>query len=587
MRLIWSYLKNHPALLMMNILGGFFFMALNLGLPTILAWMIDRAIIPADYNLLYRYGFIMFLLIIFGAAGRVLLAFASAKLTTNMVKEMRNDMFARTQMYSHQEYEKIGVASLVNRLSSDVFVMMQFTEMALRLGVNTPLMFIGSIVMILLTSPNLAWIMVSALPLLAIVIYIIASRSKTISENQQISLDRINQFARENLTGLRVIRAFAREDYQTTGFTKESEAYAGFSRKLFKLMGLATPLFYHILLWTTVAVVWFSLGPIGAGTMQIGSLVAFIEYIFHALFAFLLFSQLFMMYPRTAVSARRVKEIFDIKISIDPNLNGITETDTQGFLEFENVTFAFPGEEETESPVLENISFKAHPGEIIAFIGSTGSGKSTLVQLIPRFFDATFGKVLVDGVDVRDYNLKVLREKIGFIPQKALLFSGTIGHNLRYGREKAIEAELDQAVDIAQASEFINKNDERYEAYLSEGGSNLSGGQKQRLSIARAIVKKPSIYVFDDSFSALDYKTDAELRRRLREITTNATVVVVAQRISSIMNADQIFVLEEGKINGSGTHEELLLTNRIYREIAKSQMKDLTLAEEEGLDAVK
>lgn len=582
MKLIGSYLKNHPILLMMNILGGFFFMALNLGLPTILAWMIDRAIIPADYSLLYRYGFIMFLLIVFGAAGRVLLAYSSAKLTTKMVKELRNDLFARTQLFSHQEYETIGVASLVNRLSNDAFILMQFTEMALRLGVNTPLMFIGSIVMILITSPSLAWVMILALPLLGLVIYIIASRSKPISENQQLSLDRINHLARENLTGLRVIRAFAREDYQTIRFTKESEAYAGFSRRLFKLMGLATPLFYHILLWTTVLVVWFSLEPLGAGRMQVGTLIAFVEYIFHALFAFLLFSQLFMMYPRTAVSALRIKEIVEIDLSIDPNPQGIASTQTQGYLEFENVTFAYPGEDITESPALHNINFKAKPGEIIAFIGSTGSGKSTLVQLIPRFFDVTLGRILVDGVDVREYNLKALREKIGFIPQKALLFTGTIGHNLRYGREDAVDEELDQAVDIAQAKEFINKNTEGYEAFLSEGGSNLSGGQKQRLSIARAIVKEPSIYVFDDSFSALDYKTDAELRRRLRVVTKKAAVIVVAQRISSIINADQIYVLDEGKINGCGTHKELMANNRLYQEIAESQMKNNSLSGEEG-----
>lgn len=436
--------------------------------------------------------------------------------------------------------------------------------------------------MILITSPSLAWVMILALPLLGLVIYIIASRSKPISENQQLSLDRINHLARENLTGLRVIRAFAREDYQTIRFTKESEAYAGFSRRLFKLMGLATPLFYHILLWTTVLVVWFSLEPLGAGRMQVGTLIAFVEYIFHALFAFLLFSQLFMMYPRTAVSALRIKEIVEIDLSIDPNPQGIASTQTQGYLEFENVTFAYPGEDITESPALHNINFKAKPGEIIAFIGSTGSGKSTLVQLIPRFFDVTLGRILVDGVDVREYNLKALREKIGFIPQKALLFTGTIGHNLRYGREDAVDEELDQAVDIAQAKEFINKNTEGYEAFLSEGGSNLSGGQKQRLSIARAIVKEPSIYVFDDSFSALDYKTDAELRRRLRVVTKKAAVIVVAQRISSIINADQIYVLDEGKINGCGTHKELMANNRLYQEIAESQMKNNSLSGEEG-----
>ena len=265
-------------------------------------------------------------------------------------------------------------------------------------------------------------------------------------------------------------------------------------------------------------------------------------------------------------------------ISINPNENGVTETDTQGYLEFDNVTFAYPGE--TESPVLHNISFKAKPGETIAFIGSTGSGKSTLVQLIPRFYDVTLGKILVDGVDVREYNLKALRQKIGFIPQKALLFTGTIAENLRYGKEKASQEELSQAAEVAQAKDFIESREERFETHLSEGGSNLSGGQKQRLSIARAVVKKPDIYIFDDSFSALDYKTDAVLRRRLKEVTGQATVLIVAQRVGTIMDADQIIVLDQGEIVGRGKHEELMETNNIYREIADSQLKNQALTEE-------
>lgn len=276
------------------------------------------------------------------------------------------------------------------------------------------------------------------------------------------------------------------------------------------------------------------------------------------------------MYPRTAVSSRRLKEIMDMPISIDPNENGVTETASRGYLEFDNVTFAYPGE--TESPVLHNISFQAKPGETIAFIGSTGSGKSSLVQLIPRFYDVTLGKILVDGVDVREYNLKALRQKIGFIPQKALLFTGTIAENLRYGKEDASVQELEQAADISQAKEFIDSREERFDTHLVEGGSNLSGGQKQRLSIARAVVKHPDVYIFDDSFSALDYKTDAILRKRLKEVTGDATVLIVAQRVGTIMDADQIIVLDQGEIVGRGTHEELMASNEIYREIANSQL---------------
>lgn len=319
-----------------------------------------------------------------------------------------------------------------------------------------------------------------------------------------------------------------------------------------------------------VAIVWFALDPLHDGSLKIGDLVAFIEYSFHALLSFLFLANLFTMYPRTAVSSRRLKEIMDMPISIDPNENGVTETASRGYLEFDNVTFAYPGE--TESPVLHNISFKAKPGETIAFIGSTGSGKSSLVQLIPRFYDVTLGKILVDGVDVREYNLKALRQKIGFIPQKALLFTGTIAENLRYGKEDASVQELEQAADISQAKEFIDSREDRFDTHLVEGGSNLSGGQKQRLSIARAVVKHPDIYIFDDSFSALDYKTDAILRKRLKEVTRDATVLIVAQRVGTIMDADQIIVLDQGEIVGRGTHEELMASNEIYREIANSQL---------------
>ena len=327
-----------------------------------------------------------------------------------------------------------------------------------------------------------------------------------------------------------------------------------------------------------VAIVWFALDPLHDGSLKIGDLVAFIEYSFHALLSFLFLANLFTMYPRTAVSSRRLKEIMDMPISIDPNENGITETASRGYLEFDNVTFAYPGE--TESPVLHNISFQAKPGETIAFIGSTGSGKSSLVQLIPRFYDVTLGKILVDGVDVRDYNLKALRQKIGFIPQKALLFTGTIAENLRYGKEDASVQELEQAADISQAKEFIDSREEGFDTHLAEGGSNLSGGQKQRLSIARAVVKDPDVFIFDDSFSALDYKTDATLRKRLKEVTGDATVLIVAQRVGTIMDADQIIVLDQGEIVGRGTHDELMESNEIYREIANSQLDSPSLTEE-------
>ncbi|ESV55696.1 multidrug ABC transporter ATP-binding protein [Streptococcus agalactiae LMG 14747] len=577
MTLIWSYLKKYPKWLVLDVIGALLFVLANLGLPTILARMIDEGINQAEVSRLYFWGWMMLIVVLLGFLGRILLAYAAGKLTTTMIQDMRNDMYDKLQDYSHSEYDKIGVSSLVTRMTSDAFVLMQFAEQSLRLGMVTPLMLLFSVVMIFLTSPSLAWIVAASIPFLAWVVTYVALKTKPLSEQQQMTLDKINQYVRENLTGLRVIRAFTRESFQEERFDRKNEEYANISQNLFILTGLTEPLFVQIIIAMIVAIVWFALDPLRQGQLQIGDLVAFIEYSFHALFSFLLFANLFTMYPRMAVSSQRIEEVMAMPISISKNEDGVTETASKGYLEFDNVTFAYPGE--TESPVLHNISFKTKPGETIAFIGSTGSGKSSLVNLIPRFYDVTFGRILVDDVDVRDYNLKALRQKVGFIPQKALLFTGSIGENLKYGKSDATAPELDEASDVAQAREFIESREERYETHLAEGGSNLSGGQKQRLSIARAIVKKPDIYIFDDSFSALDYKTDAELRRRLKEVTEEATVLIVAQRVGTIMDADQIIVLDEGEIVGRGTHEELIESNAIYREIANSQLNRQSLEE--------
>ena len=575
---IWSYLKRYPKWLILDFLGAVFFVIVNLGLPTVLARMIDQGINQGNEEKLYFWAIVMLVIIVLGTFGRVVLSYAASKLTTNMVKDMRNDVYAKLQEYSHHEYEQIGVSSLVTRITSDAFVLMQFAEQTLKLGVITPMMMLSSILMIFLTSPSLAWIVAFSVPFLAVVVLYVAVKTRPLSEKQQKTLDKINQYVRENLMGLRVIRAFAREDFQENRFEEKNAIYADHSNRLFKLTGLTEPLFVQIIIAMIVAIVWFALDPLKHGNLQIGDLVAFIEYSFHALLSFLFLSNLFTMYPRTAVSSERLKEIMDMPISIDPNEDGIQETETHGYLEFDNVTFAYPGE--TESPVLHNISFTAKPGETIAFIGSTGSGKSTLVQLIPRFYDVMLGKIKVDGVDVRDYRLKSLRQKIGFIPQKALLFTGTIADNLRYGKEDASHEDLHQAADVAQAKDFIESREEGFATHLAEGGSNLSGGQKQRLSIARAVIKGPDIYIFDDSFSALDYRTDAILRRRLKEVTQDATVLIVAQRVGTIMDADQIIVLDKGEIVGRGRHQELMETNDIYREIAESQLKNASLTEE-------
>lgn len=410
MKLIWTYLKKYPKWLILDVVGALTFVLVNLGLPTALARMIDQGVTPGNKERVYFWAIVMFAIIVIGTVGRVVLAYAAGKITTNMIKDMRNDMYDKLQQYSHHEYEQIGVSSLVTRMTSDAFILTQFAEQSLRMGVITPLMMVSSVVMILLTSPSLAWIVAVAIPFLILVVYYVATKTRPLSEKQQATLDKINQYVRENLTGLRVIRAFAREDFQEKRFDSKNEEYKDLSSRLFILTGLTEPLFVLIIISMIVSIVWFALNPLTSGALQIGNLVAFIEYSFHALFSFLLFANLFTMYPRMVVSSERISEVMNMPISINPNEDGVTETQTKGYLEFDKVTFAYPGE--TESPVLKDISFKAKPGETIAFIGSTGSGKSSLVNLIPRFYDVTLGKILVDGVDVRDYQLKALRQKL-------------------------------------------------------------------------------------------------------------------------------------------------------------------------------
>ena len=572
MKLMWHYTMRYKKLLLFDFLCVFGFILIELGLPTILAQMIDRAIPQKDGNLVNQLGLLMLLVVVIGVAMNIMLGYFTTRITTNIVADIRDDLFAKTQSYSHQEYEAIGVSSLITRVTNDAYQIMLFLQNILRMGFMTPMMFIVSLYMIFRTSPSLSWFVLGALPLLLIAVVVIAKFSEPLSTKQQKNLDKINGILRENLSGLRVIRAFVNEKFEESRFNKVNSAYAESSKSLFRLMAVAQPGFTFLFNIVMVLIIWFGTKQIDAGTLQIGDLIAFIEYIFHALFSFMLFASVFMMYPRAAVSAKRIQEALDAESQIKDPQNPVTATETHGYVTFENVTFAYPGH--AQSPVIRNVSFTAKPGETVAFIGSTGSGKSTLIQLIPRFYDVSEGRVLVDGVDVRDMSMAALRQKIGYIPQKALLFSGTIAENLRYGKEDATVAEMERAVDIAQAADFIAELPEGFDAHLSEGGTNFSGGQKQRLSIARAVIREPEIYIFDDSFSALDYQTDAKLRARLKQETTQSTVLIVAQRVGTIMHADKIIVLNEGDVIGMGTHEELLATCPVYYDIAASQLSE-------------
>ena len=573
---MWHYTMRYKKYLLLNFICVFGFILIELGLPTILARMIDVGIRNNDFGYVKQQGILMVVITVVGIIMNILLGYFGSRITTNIVADIRDDLFKKIQSYSHQEYETLGVASLITRTTNDAYQIMLFLQNILRIGFMTPMMFVVSLYMVMRTSVSLSYYVIGALPFLLLSVVAIAKFSEPLSKKQQKNLDKINSILRENLSGLRVIRAFVNEKFEEKRFAKVNDNYTKSSKSLFRLMAVAQPGFYFLFNIVMVLIIWSGAVQIDAGSLQVGDLIAFIEYIFHALFSFMLFASVFMMYPRAAVSAGRIQEALDASPSIKEDPNGVSETKTKGYIEFKNMTFAYPGH--SQEPVIRNVSFTASPGETVAFIGSTGSGKSTLIQLIPRFYDVSDGEILIDGVDVRDYRLSKLRDKIGFIPQKALLFTGTIADNLRYGKEDATQEEMERAAEIAQATDFISKKTDGYDELLSEGGANFSGGQKQRLAIARAIIRRPEIYIFDDSFSALDYQTDAKLRARLKKETTESTVLIVAQRVGTIMHADKIIVLNEGEVVGIGTHRELLENCPIYYDIAASQLSKEELA---------
>ncbi|MEG0627658.1 MAG: ABC transporter ATP-binding protein [Enterococcus sp.] len=576
MKLMLRYTWRYKKLLFFDFISVFGFILIELGLPTILAMMIDKGIGNNDFSYVQRMGMLMIAITIVGIIMSISLRYFSSQITSRMVAAIRDDLFEKVQNFSHSEYEQIGVPSLITRATNDAYQIMLFMQNILTTGFMTPMMFGMSLYLIMRTSPGLGMYVLLALPILLLAVLLIAKYSEPLSTKQQNNLDNINSILRENLSGLRVIRAFVNEKFEEMRFRLVNDAYTNSSKSLFHLMAVAQPGFFFLFNIVMVLIIWNGTIQIDQGDLAVGTLIAFIEYIFHALFSFMLFATVFMMYPRANVSAQRIQEIFDMDPLIKDNPEALVEPKEKSTLEFKDVTFAYPGH--AESPVIRNVSFTANPGETVAFIGSTGSGKSTLIQLIPRFYDVTEGQVLVDGQDVRAYRLKDLREKIGYIPQKAQLFTGTIEENLRYGKKDATQAEMEEAAEIAQAAEFISQKPNGYQEELAEGGGNFSGGQKQRLAIARAVIRRPEIYIFDDSFSALDYQTDARLRARLKKETTQSAVLIVAQRVGTIMHADKIVVLNEGDVVGIGTHRQLLENCPIYYDIAASQLSKEELA---------
>ncbi|GAA0068685.1 ABC transporter ATP-binding protein [Clostridium sardiniense] len=577
MKLILRYLKNYKLLFIINVISVFGFALVELGIPTVMAKIIDIGIVYNDIPYIRKMGIIIVVISIIGSMGTILLGYCSSKISTSVTRDIRNDIFEKAQEFSHSEYDKFGISSMITRTTNDAFQLQQFVNTVLRVALITPIMFTISLIMIIRTSLSLSLVLAVTIPFIIAGVVIIAKVSHPMSKSQQKGLDKLNRISRENLTGIRVIRAFGNDDHETERFKDTNESYAKISKKLNKLMAITQPTFFFLLNIAIIAIFWISSKMINVGSLEVGQLVAFIEYLFHAMFSIMLFSLVFVMYPRAEVSANRIQELLEEEPLIKSPKKGVIDTVEEGYIEVNNVTFTYPYGEE---PVLKNISFTAKKGETVAFIGSTGSGKSTLINLIPRFYDVTEGSIKIDGVDVREYDLKALRKKIGFIPQKTLLFTGSIGQNIKFGKRDANTGELEHSAKVAQAYEFISKKPHKFDEEISEGGSNVSGGQKQRLSIARAVVRRPEIYIFDDSFSALDFKTDAVLRAKLKEETQDSIVLIVAQRISSILDADKIIVLNEGEVVGEGTHRELLKNCEIYYEIATSQ-----LTEEELKDA--
>lgn len=571
MKLILKYVWRYKAYLLLSLLGVAGFVVIQMGVPTLLKYIINDSLIGGNHDLLWQIALLMFGIVIVGIAGEICMTFANNRITTNVIRDIRNDMFVKTQGFSHSEFNKFSVSSLLTSTTSDAYQITLFTQSMLRTALVTPVMTISGFILIINTNPQMLWLVLVALLVLILGVFLISHYSIPYSRAQQSALDKINLNMREGISGLRVIRAFCNEKFQAKRFDSANSEYSTVSKRVFRIMSVAQPGFYLLFNAMIVVIIWSGSQAIGLGTLDVGALNACIEYVFHILFSCVLFANLFIMYPRASVSANRIQRVMDCTPSIESPKNGVTTTVEKGTVTFENVTFTYP---DSQKPVLENISFTVEKGQTVAFIGSTGSGKSTLIQLVPRMYDVTVGRVLVDGVDVREYNIEALRRRIGFIPQKAQLFTGTIAENLRFGKADATQADLEHAARIAQASEFISKKENGFNEILAEAGSNLSGGQKQRLAIARAIVKRPEIYIFDDSFSALDYATDLKLRTVLREEVAEATVLIVAQRINTIRNADKIIVLNEGKIVAEGTHKELLNTSGIYYDIAISQLSE-------------
>ena len=560
--------------LMFIVLVGFTYAMVmaNLWLPDKMSEIVNNGIIKQDMPAIWHNGLAMILVTAAGGICSIIIGLLASRIATGMAQRLRKELFERIESFALADFNKFSTASLITRSTNDIQQIQMTSILLLRLALMAPIMAIGGLQKAIHNAPNLSWIIALAVSVLLVVIAVLFVIAVPRFKKLQTLVDKLNLVTRENLVGLKVIRAFHNEKIEQKKFQQANAELNKMNLFVNRLMMLLDPIMTLVMNFSSVAIVWFGAHLISSGNLQIGNMMAFLEYAMQVIISFLLLSMVFIMVPRAAVSVKRVGEVLDTLPSIvDPSSPQKLPSGATGKIEFKDVTFTYP---DADLPVLSNINFTAEPGQTTAFIGSTGSGKSTLINLIPRFYDVSAGQILLDGVDVRQLKLEDLYDQIGYVPQKGVLFSGTIASNIKYGNAKASQKLVEKSAKIAQAAEFISELKNGYKNDIAQGGSNVSGGQRQRLSIARAIAVEPNVYIFDDSFSALDFKTDAKLRSALAKETKHKTVLIVGQRINTIMNADKIIVLDEGKIVGQGMHQELMKDCEVYQEIAASQLSE-------------
>lgn len=547
----------------------------TLALPDYMARIVNEGIVIKNSDIILTTGAEMLLITLIGAVATIIAGLLSSKIATGVAKDLRAKLFSKVESYSLIEFDKFSTSSLITRSTNDIQQIQQVTFMTLRMVVSAPLMGIGAVINAYQNAPSMSWLILIAVILISGMIGIIFAIALPKFKVLQKLIDKLNLVTRENLTGLRVIRAFTNEKYEQKKFSKVNDELMQVNLFVNRISVVMQPVMMLIFNLTSIAIIWVGAGLINLGELNIGNMMAFMQYAMQVISSFLMLTIIFILIPRASVSVQRVEEVLKSEPEIkDPRNPRPFPKDIKEKIEFKNVSFSYP---KSDIPIIKNVSFIVEPGQTTAIIGSTGSGKSTLINLIPRFYDPTKGEVLVDGINIKEVLQSDLRDKIGYVPQKGILFSGTVKSNIKYGVPNADDRTIEEVAKTAQALDFINKFENGFDNDIAQGGANVSGGQKQRLSIARAIAKNPEIYIFDDSFSALDFKTDSKLRQAIAQATKEASVIIVTQRIGTILNADKIIVMDEGKIVGIGRHQELLSSCKVYREIAESQLSEKEL----------